>query len=229
MDDQARARRVLDCTDLTTLTFKEEISDLQRLMEAGLAYRPAACCIPRNWLEWWRGQEGGDAVQLATVLNFPSGNGSLLDLEREAKEAAAADEWDLVFPHEAFRAGDAGPAREALAATRELSQHRLVKVILETGVPWERKRLQQAAELALEWGADFLKTSTGKVEVGATPEAVAQLLDVLRGTERGMKISGGVRTMATALNYLDQVESVMGEAYLRPERFRFGTSTVLMA
>lgn len=225
-----RDRQVLACSDWTTLTFQEVELDLARMLERAEALDggPAACCIPLNWVDWWAEHRTGEGIALATVLNFPSGAQSVEAIAAEAQQAAAAEEWDVVFPHEAFRSGDEGPARELLPLIREWAGSRTVKIILETGAPWESRRLQRAAEWCLESGADFLKTSTGKVAVGATHEAVATLLEVLRGSGKGLKISGGIRTLETAHAYFDQVEQAMGADYLVPSTCRLGTSNLLI-
>lgn len=222
------AARVLACTDWTTLTFEESESDLERLLHGAKEHGVAACCIPREWLGWWLDRRPGPELRVATVLNFPDGLRDLAQIEAEAHEAAPAEEWDVVLPYAAFQRGDDGPSKEVLPAVREWAADRTLKVILETGATWSRKGLQRAAELALDCGADFLKTSTGKVPVGATPEAVDQLLDVLHGTGKGLKVSGGVRTLEAARAYVEQVEAVMGLDFIQPPTFRLGTSSLLL-
>lgn len=223
-----RAARVLACTDWTTLAFDETESDLERLLSGAEEHGVATCCIPREWLGWWVERRSSARQRVATVLNFPDGLRDLAQIETEAREAAPAEEWDVVLPYRALQSGDEGPSREVLTAVREWAGKRTLKVILETGATWSRTGLQRAAELALEGGADFLKTSTGKVPVGATHEAVDQLLDVLKGTGKGLKVSGGIRTLEAALAYVEQVEAAMGLEYLQPPTFRFGTSTLLL-
>jgi deoxyribose-phosphate aldolase len=230
--EDGRWDRVLACTDWTTLTFNESEEDMIRMMERAreMPVGPAAICMPMNWLEWWVDHGGSSSsILLATVLNFPSGALDIEAVAAEARNAKHAAEWDLVFPHESFRRGDAAPASELLSEAREWAGSRPLKVILETGAPWERKALIQAAELALDCGADFLKTSTGKTAIGATPEAVHLLTEVLRGTSGGLKLSGGIRTLETALNYMDQVAQALGDTFLQPATFRLGTSTLLTA
>lgn len=227
---ELRDRQVLACSDWTTLTFEEQESDLARMLERAEALEggPAACCIPLNWVGWWAEHRTREGLALATVLNFPAGTASLDAVAKEAERAAPAEEWDVVFPHDAFRSGDEGPARELLPLIREWAGPRTVKVILETGAAWEARRLQRAAEWCLESGADFLKTSTGKVSVGATHEAVGALLEVLRGSGKGLKISGGIRTLEAAHAYLDQVEEAMGADFITPRTCRLGTSNLLI-
>ncbi len=225
-----RDRQVLACSDWTTLTFEEQESDLAHMLDRAEALDggPAACCIPLDWVGWWAEHRTREGIALATVLNFPSGAASVEAVAAEVEGAAPAEEWDVVFPHDAFRAGDDGPARELMPLIREWAGPRTVKVILETGVSWEARRLQRAAEWCLESGADFLKTSTGKVPVGATHEAVGSLLEVLRGSGKGLKISGGIRTLESAHAFLDQVEAALGADFITPQTFRLGTSKLLI-
>ena len=222
--------QALACSDWTTLTFAEREGDMEAMMERveSLEGGPAACCIPLDWVEWWAERRGRRDVKLATVLNFPLGQIGAEALAAEAERAAAAEEWDVVFPHASFRRGDEGPARELLPLVRAWAGERTVKVILETGAPWDRRALQRAAAWSLEAGADFLKTSTGKVPVGATPESTGALIDVLQGTGCGLKVSGGIRTIEAARSFMDQAAAALGEPFIHPATFRIGTSALLL-
>lgn len=229
MDGQSLERLVCSCSDWTTLRGDECEADLEEMMQQVrlLEVKPAACCIPVAWVPWWLDRAGSGGPALATVLNFPSGNEGLEAVMRQAKTVQGADEWDLVFPHESFRKGDSGFAKDMLQAVCELDPSKTFKVILETGLGWEQKTLSRAAELAIDEGARFLKTSTGKVAVGATPEAVSQLCEVLRGTDCGLKVSGGIRTLDVAVSYARQAAEALGAPFIHPSTFRVGTSTLL--
>ena len=229
MDDLSLERLVLSCSDWTTLKGTEREDDLGEMLSQtrSLEVKPAACCIPPAWVPWWVERVKLGDPALATVLNFPYGNQGVEAVMRQAQTVQEADEWDLVFPHEKFRQGDSGQAKELLQSIRELAPSKTVKVILETGLGWERKTLFAAAELAIDEGARFLKTSTGKIAVGATPEAVQQLCEVIKGTGCGLKVSGGIRTLEVGLAYALQVVGALGASYLHPSTFRVGTSTLL--
>jgi deoxyribose-phosphate aldolase len=126
-------------------------------------------------------------------------------------------------------AGDEETGRELVAACRQAAGDALLKVILETGELKDPALIRRAGELALEGGADFLKTSTGKVAVNATLEAAEILLSVIRdsGRDVGFKAAGGVRTVEDALAYLQLAERLMGVAWITPAHMRFGVSGLL--
>jgi deoxyribose-phosphate aldolase len=170
-------------------------------------------------------------VAVATVVNFPSGSEQHDRVLSDIREAigAGSDEIDLVFPWRALRDGDEESGRRLLAAARQACGDRVLKIILETGELGEPALIRRAAELAIESGADFLKTSTGKVPVNATPAAARILLETIRdsGREVGCKISGGIRTTAQARDYLDLAAGIMGSDWIAPEHFRFGASGLL--
>ncbi len=119
-------------------------------------------------------------------------------------------------------------ARECVEAVRETCPDALLKVILETGELRSPAAIRTAADLALAAGADFLKTSTGKSTVSATPEAARILLDAVRASGRpaGVKISGGLRSVADAATYLALADRAMGPAWARPATFRLGASSL---
>jgi deoxyribose-phosphate aldolase len=121
---------------------------------------------------------------------------------------------------------------EALAAVRAVvptGTGRLLKVILETGELPDAAAVRLAADIAVDHGADFLKTSSGKTRVSATLEATATMLDVIhqRSVPVGLKPSGGIRTVAAAREYLAQADRVMGPSWVAPHTFRFGASSLL--
>ena len=171
-------------------------------------------------------------VRVATVANFPGGAPDPAAAAREVRAAvdAGAHEVDVVFPWRTFLDGDAAVGAHLVADCREAcGELALLKVILETGELRDPDRIRAAAGIAAESGAAFLKTSTGKTPVGATPEAVEILLGVARafGGEVGVKISGGVRTAEQARGYLARVAEVMGREWISPARVRFGASSLM--
>jgi deoxyribose-phosphate aldolase len=174
-------------------------------------------------------------VPIAVVANFPAGAASP---EQAAAETAAAvehgaDEVDVVFPYRALLAGDAAAGLALVQRCRDACGDRaILKVILESGQLTSPDTLRRAAEIAMAGGAQFLKTSTGKVPPGATPEAVAVLLEVIaqaraRCTPVGLKVSGGIRSVAAARAYLEQYERRFGEGSASPVNFRIGASSLI--
>src|SRR3990167_10142279 len=141
-----------------------------------------------------------------------------------------ADEVDVVFPYRRFLAGDTLFATTFLAACRKASAERVLKVILETGALHTAQQIEAASEIAILAGADFVKTSTGKIKVGATPEAALAMLHVIsRLTPKlkrkiGLKVSGGVREIKDALQYVALAKKIMGDVFIHPDTFRIGAS-----
>ncbi|MFZ2649320.1 MAG: deoxyribose-phosphate aldolase, partial [Burkholderiaceae bacterium] len=173
-------------------------------------------------------------VAVAAVANFPGGLNDIQAALRDTGQIvqAGAQEVDLVLPYRALLAGEALACADLLGAVRRACEGLTLKVILETGELRDPVVIGQAARLALEAGADFLKTSTGKTPVSATPQAAAAMLSAIAGDARararvGFKASGGIRSVADAAVYVDLVAQVLGEAALVPARFRIGASTLL--
>jgi deoxyribose-phosphate aldolase len=140
-----------------------------------------------------------------------------------------ANEIDLVLPYNALRRGDLTMAIEMVEAAREkVDQNRLLKVILEAGELVEPALIEQASRLAISAGADFIKTSTGKTPLSATPAAAEIMLNVIKASGRavGLKPSGGMRTLADAKIYLDLADRIMGPGWATPQTFRLGASSL---
>ncbi|MDO4435957.1 MAG: deoxyribose-phosphate aldolase [Cardiobacteriaceae bacterium] len=171
-------------------------------------------------------------IEIATVVNFPTGERDLDSVLMETVQAIqdGASEIDMVFPYQSFINGDEEEAESFCRRVVELChKHKTrTKVILETGA-LTLEQVRAVAQSALNCGADFLKTSTGKIDRGATAEAVAVLLDVIRsnGSRCGLKVSGGVRTLAQAQSYVELTQSALGSSFLNPKQFRIGASGLL--
>lgn len=230
------AQLALACLDLTSLNDADTEADITHLcVRAHGPYgTPAAVCVwPR--LAALARREAPATVAVAAVANFPDGS---LDVARVAREVgqivqAGAQEVDVVLPWRALQAGDERGCAAVLEAARRACPGLALKVILESGELQASALVQRAGELALQAGADFLKTSTGKTRHGATPEAARTMLALLAGQARrsgrlgGFKASGGVRTVAGAALYMDLVAQALGEAAVAPGHFRIGASSLL--
>jgi deoxyribose-phosphate aldolase len=178
----------------------------------------------------------GSGVHLASVATaFPSGQAplevKLADVR--AAVAAGADEIDMVISRGAFLAGRYTEVYEEIEAVRAACGDAHLKVILETGELVTYDNVRRASWLAMLAGADFIKTSTGKVPVAATLPVTLVMLEAVRdflaatGREVGVKPAGGIRTTKDAIKYLVLVNETAGERWLTPDRFRFGASTLL--
>jgi deoxyribose-phosphate aldolase len=147
--------------------------------------------------------------------------------------AAGADEIDMVIDRGAFLAGDYGKVFDEIVAVKEACGDAHLKVILETGELRTLDNVRRASWLAMLAGADFIKTSTGKVPVAATPPVTLVMLRAVRdfhaatGRRIGVKAAGGIRTSKDAIKYLVLVSETVGEEWLTPDLFRFGASALL--
>jgi deoxyribose-phosphate aldolase len=231
------ALRTLGALDLTSLGEDDDAARIEALCAAALTPfgTPAALCVYPEWIATCRARlhgSGADAIHVATVVNFPDGGADPQRVQRETRRAiaAGADEVDVVLPWRSLLAGHDGAARDVLGACREACGARArMKVILETGELGASEAIRAAAGLALDEGADFLKTSTGKVAVNATPEAALLLLEAIaaRGGGCGFKAAGGIRTLDDAARYFALADALLGVDWAGPERFRFGASALL--
>ena len=231
------ARQLLPLIDLTSLNAADDEAAIRRL--ALLACTPAgnvaAVCIWPRFIPVARAALHGTGIAIAVVTNFPDGAGSAETAANETAAAveAGADEIDVVFPYRALLSGDADTGLALVRACREAcGEQVLLKVILETGRLGSPDQIRRAAEIAVDSGADFLKTSTGKTSPGATPQAAAVLLEVIaeargRGREVGFKPSGGIGTIADAHGYLAQYERRLGSGSATSAHFRIGASSLM--
>jgi len=197
----------------------------------------AAVCIYPNMVKYARKFLGDNSpVHVASVATgFPSGQFPLPTKLNEVRRAVAdgADEIDMVINRCAFLAGDHAKMFDEIAATREACGDAHLKVILETGeiVTYDNVRL--ASEIAMQAGADFIKTSTGKISPAATLPITLVMLEAIRdyffatGVRIGMKPAGGIRNAKQALAYLVMVKETLGDDWLTPDLFRFGASTLV--
>ena len=234
-DPVAAARRALACLDLTSLNLQDTEADIARLCERaqGRFGAVAAVCVWPRLAAFARSQLP-PGVAVAAVANFPDGSADVQRALRDVGEIvqAGAQEVDVVLPYAALQAGDDAAVAALLQAVRRASEGLRLKVILETGVLQETALMQRACELALEAGADFLKTSTGKTPVSATPQSAAVLLQAIAAHPQarhrvGFKPSGGIRSVADAAVYLELTQQWLGPQALQPQRFRIGASSVL--
>jgi len=233
MSDAEIATRALRSLDLTDLTDTCSDQAIDALCKKALDPRGpvAAVCVWPQFVKRAQNNLKGSAVRIATVVNFPAGGEDVSRVSDDTQEALSdgANEIDLVIPYEAVRRGDLAVAREMVEAVRELVDgERLVKVILETGELKDSKLIETASRIAVDAGADFIKTSTGKTPVSATPEAAEIMLNVIKASGKpvGLKPSGGIRTLGDAKIYLDLADRIMGQGWATPRTFRIGASSV---
>ncbi len=234
----------LRCVDLTTLEGADTPGRVRSLCAKARQPDPAdpsapavaAVCVYPDLVGEAREALGASPVKVASVATaFPSGRASLAIKLADVGEAVAAgaDEIDMVIDRGAFLSGRLGQVFEEVVAVKAACGPAHLKVILETGELVTYDNVRRASWLAMLGGADFIKTSTGKVAVNATPTTALVMLEAVRdfaevtGRVVGVKVAGGVRTTKDALRYLVLVNETAGTAWLDPARFRIGASSLL--
>ena len=194
---------------------------------------PAGICVYPNFVATVKKRLQVPGVRVVAVSGAFPASQSFLEvklLETRLAVADGADEIDIVLALNAFLNGNAAAAAAEIRAQKELVGDRTLKVILETGVLKDPKRIYDASMLAMEAGADFIKTSTGKMEIGATPEAAEAMCRAIRdharqtGRKVGFKAAGGISTTQQALTYVDVVRDTLGPQWLNPALMRLGVS-----
>jgi deoxyribose-phosphate aldolase len=232
-----RARRAIGLIDLTDLSDDHSPDGIDELCRRASAHGTAAVCVWPEYVARCAELLAGSDVRVATVVNFPSGDESVADVLAMTRTALAdgADDIDVVLPYQSFLDGDSERASEMIAAVAGLIEPpTLLKVILESGAYAGTESVATAARLAIASGADFVKTSTGKIAEGASIGAARAMLGEIAAAARdgrtvGLKPSGGIRSFDDAMAYLDLADSVMGEGWATPATFRYGASGVLDA
>lgn len=246
-------RRIFACIDNTTLSATDNEATVEafcrrtlelkiqnsefKIQNSELNHVAAVCVYPRFVAVARRVLEGSGIGVASVAGAFPHGQ---LPLELRVAEveyavAQGADEVDIVVSRGALLAGRHEEVRREVEAMKRACGHRCLKAILETGELPSPTLVRTAAELAIEGGADFVKTSTGKIAAGATPEAAEAMLqavaDFRRATGRtiGFKAAGGIRTPDQALQYATLAVRHMGDEYLHPSHFRIGASSLTEA
>jgi deoxyribose-phosphate aldolase len=233
--EAAVAARALACLDLTNLDDACDTAAVDALCERARTPRGpvAAVCLWPRFTAQAREALDGSGIRIATVVNFPVGDRDLDHVAALTLDALAegADEIDMVIPWRDLAAGRDRPVRTAVRRVRETCGPAVLKTILETGELGQPDLIRRAAEIALEEGADFLKTSTGKVKVNATLKAAEILLNAIAasGRDAGLKAAGGIRSTEDAAGYLHLCDRLMGPYWAGPARFRIGASGLLDA
>ncbi len=229
--------------DLTTLEAKDTPGKVRQLCQK--AIRPdenipgipsvAAVCVYPNMVKIAKQALEGTKIKVAAVATaFPSGMSTRDVKLRETKFAVneGADEIDMVISRGHFLAGEYNYVFDEIAAVKEACGLAHLKVILETGELSTLDNVRKASDLAMLAGADFIKSSTGKIQPAATLPVTLVMLEAIRdfyyseGKKIGMKPAGGISTAKLALHYLVMVRETLGEGWLTPDYFRFGASSL---
>lgn len=196
----------------------------------------AAVCVYPTMVGVAKQALQGTNIHVAAVATaFPSGQSFLPIRLQEVRETVAegADEIDMVINRGAFFSGEYARVYDEIAAFKEACGPAHLKVILETGELHTYDQVRKASQISMDAGADFIKTSTGKIPSAATIPVTLVMLEAIRdhylrtGVKIGMKPAGGIRTAKLAWHYLVMVKETLGDAWLDPDWFRFGASSLL--
>ncbi|MGH2818419.1 MAG: deoxyribose-phosphate aldolase [Actinomycetota bacterium] len=232
------------CCDLTTLEGSDSPGKVRQLASKAMRPAPAdpsiphvaALCVYPNLVPIAVEAVRGSGVKVASVATgFPSGQVPLelrlAEIERAVE--AGADEIDIVISRGLFLAGDERSVLEEVAASKKAAGEAHVKAILETGELGSYDRIRRASLVAMAAGADVIKTSTGKISPASTLPVALVMAEAIRdfedygGRAVGLKVAGGIRTAKDAIRYLVIVHETLGDAWLTPDRFRIGASSLL--
>jgi deoxyribose-phosphate aldolase len=234
---------VLSMIDLTTLEGKDTQGKVQQLCYKAMHPHDrlqniptvaAICVYPSNVAVAKKALEGSDIQVVSVSTAFPSGQSSLQVKIDDTKFAVnqGADQIDMVISRGKFLAGDYQYVFDEIATIKEACGKTHLKVILETGELDTLDNVRKASELAMYAGADFIKTSTGKVQPAATMQVTYVMLNAIKeyylktGKMIGMKPAGGISTAKKSLQYLVMLNEVLGEKWMNKEYFRFGASSL---
>lgn len=234
-------RQLLAAVELTTLKVTDSPESVLQLVESVNHMadehpelpHPASICIYPNFAGLVAESLEVEGVEVATVCGgFPSSQ-TFLEVKTIETALAARDgatEFDMVLNVGAFLSGDYETCADEIAEIKDACGGRPLKVILETGALQSTHHIQRAAILAIYAGADFIKTSTGKITPAATLEAALVMCNTIKeyealtGVKIGFKAAGGISTIDEALAYYTIVREILGEEYIKEGYFRIGTS-----
>ena len=241
---RAALHTTIRCIDLTTLEGTDTAGKVASLCQKAIRPSPgdptipsvAAVCVYPEMVEHAVAAVAGTGVAVASVAGaFPAGMSAPVVRVADIADAVGrgADEIDIVLNRSAFMAGDLGRAHDEIVAAKEACGSAHLKVILETGELGSYDQVRRASMLAMAAGADFIKTSTGKIPRAATHPMVLNMAEAIRdyadqtGVVVGLKGAGGIRTAKQAWHHLVIVGETLGSEWLNPELFRLGASSLL--
>ena len=232
------SKTIKSLIDLTTLEGADTTDKIIALCDKAKLHQTAAVCVYPPFAKLAREQLAGTNIQTACVAGaFPAGQSPIHIKTAEVAYTVeqGAQEIDMVISRGTFLEGDYATVGAEIKAIKDACGSAHLKVILETGELQTPENIRLASEIAIANGGDFIKTSTGKVAVNATPEAASVMLHVIKehyektGKRIGFKPAGGVATPADAEIYIKLVYDILGEAWLTPELFRIGASRLVDA
>ena len=227
------AQKVLGLIDLTSLNSNDSSDSISMLCKNAVTPygNVPAICIYSQFISDALYNLKDTGIKIATVTNFPHGMSDveLAILETKLAIERGADEIDLVLPYHHIKQGKLIEAAKMVKEVKKTCGNKTLKVIIESGELRTDKLIEIASILSIENGADFIKTSTGKVAINATLEATEVMLNSIKkaGGKCAFKAAGGVRLVSEAKDYLDLTARIMGAEWINSNTFRFGASSLL--
>ncbi|WP_200883209.1 deoxyribose-phosphate aldolase [Candidatus Francisella endociliophora] len=191
----------------------------------------AAICVFKEFIHVVKEQLGQD-FKVATVVNFPAGDKSIKEILVETQKALdlGADEIDLVIDYKDYLDnGSSEKSVKMMSEVKKLCKDKALKVIIESGELASTDLIAKVSQDAIDAGTDFIKTSTGKTPIGATPEAAKVILETIAKNNKniGFKASGGIRNYQQAVEYIELADNILSSNFVTPKNFRFGVSGLL--
>ncbi|MBR1792928.1 MAG: deoxyribose-phosphate aldolase [Bacteroidales bacterium] len=244
MTEKELLKKIYSCIDNTTLEGCDTTERITRLCQDSLRMQDsgkeipsvAAVCVYPVFVRQAKHLLQGSPIRVASVAGaFPAGQSPIEVKLHEVRYAIneGADEIDMVISRGALIEGKEQQVYDEIAAVRQVSTGHTLKVILETGELQTRTLIRKASQIAITAGADFIKTSTGKTTVSATPDASLVMLEVIREeyekTHRmvGFKAAGGISTPEAAMQYASMAHSILGDNFFNNQYFRIGASRLV--
>ena len=235
---QTLAQQTLNLIDLTELSDirthikAEEDALIRDLCERAVTQfgNVATVCVYSRFIELAKSILGRK-IKIASVINFPFGISDIETVKFETKLALSrgASEIELVFPYKCFKLHESTDCCDIIKQVKTACGDKKLKVIIETEELGSTKMIRAATELCIEYGANFIQTSTGKRSSGATLEATEVILHTIKTKQAncGLKVSGGIEMVAQAERYIQLATDIMGEEWINPNHLRFGSLNLL--
>ncbi len=225
--------KILASVDHTLLLQTATWEQIKRICDEGIEFNTASVCIPPSFVKKAK-EYVGEKLAICTVIGFPNGYSTSATKAFETKDAIAngADEIDMVISRGKFLQGEYNFVFDEIAAVKEACGEARLKVILETGELVTYDKVRRASDIAMYAGADFIKTSTGKISPAATLPVTLVMLEAIRdfyyktGKRIAMKPAGGISKSKLALHYLVLLNEILGEEWMNNQWFRFGASSL---
>lgn len=221
---------LIDLTSLNENDNEDTIINLCKKANNSLG-SVASVCIYKQFIPTAKSYLKTFNIPITSVINFPNGKwdikATLAELDETLK--LGADEVDVVFPYQLIFQEKLRDAEFFIKEVKQNCPNNILKVILESGELKNEDDIRLASKIAIHAGANFLKTSTGKVKINATLSATQCMLEEIKKSKQniGFKASGGIKTFKESLNYLELTKQIMGEKYINKTTFRFGASSLL--